>query len=301
MILLLVLYILSASTYILGVKALEFSGPFFYIAVRMSVGGALLLAYVWLRNRSAFQIKREDAWLFATMVFFHIYLSFNAEFWSLQYLSPAKGCMIYSLVPFLSALLSYVWFGETITFKKFLGLKIGILGFLPLILEMPSAKEVIGGGIGPFSFPELSMFLSAAAVALGWVTMRRLVSHGHSVTFTNGIAMLFGGLLSYPTSFVFEGMSPLPVSNWSHFILWTALSIVIANAIVFNLYGELLKKYTATFMAFAASVTPFFVAIMEWAVFGTVPTIGFWLTFAIVSAGLFLFYQEELRQGYIQQ
>jgi drug/metabolite transporter (DMT)-like permease len=75
--------------------------------------------------------------------------------------------------------------------------------------------------------------------------------------------------------------------------------IFIANILFYNLYGYLLKRYTATFLSFAGFVTPLFAAYFEWLFFGALMPIEFFITIIIVGFGIYLFYQEELNQGYI--
>jgi drug/metabolite transporter (DMT)-like permease len=84
-----------------------------------------------------------------------------------------------------------------------------------------------------------------------------------------------------------------------HIIGLLGSMILIANIIFYNLYGYLLKKYTATFLSFVGFVTPLFAAFFEWFFFGTMVPHEFFLTVCIVGAGIFIFYQEELKQGYI--
>ncbi|MCV5950917.1 DMT family transporter, partial [Escherichia coli] len=66
----------------------------------------------------------------------------------------------------------------------------------------------------------------------------------------------------------------------------------------YNLYGTLLKRYSATFMSFAGFTTPLFTALFGWLVLGEIVTWPFYVSFCIVLLGLVLFDQEELKQSY---
>jgi len=81
------------------------------------------------------------------------------------------------------------------------------------------------------------------------------------------------------------------------FLGCTLLLMIISNAICYNLYGKLLKKYSATFMSFAGFTTPLFTALFDWLKFGEVASWHFYLSATIVFGGLLIFYQEELTQN----
>jgi drug/metabolite transporter (DMT)-like permease len=65
--------------------------------------------------------------------------------------------------------------------------------------------------------------------------------------------------------------------------------------ICYNLYGYLLRRFSATFMSFAGLTTPLFTALFGWIFLGEVASPAFYLSFSILSVGLLLFYQEELK------
>jgi drug/metabolite transporter (DMT)-like permease len=60
------------------------------------------------------------------------------------------------------------------------------------------------------------------------------------------------------------------------------------------LYGYLLKKYTATFLAFAGFLGPLFSAFYGWLFLSEVITWHFYLSAVLVFAGLYMFYKHEL-------
>ena len=76
----------------------------------------------------------------------------------------------------------------------------------------------------------------------------------------------------------------------------TAL-IIVSNLLAYNLYGALLKRFSATFLSFAGFSTPLITAFFGWAFIHETVSWGFIGCAVIVFIGLGLFYQEELRQG----
>ena len=59
MILVLLAYLLLSSTFVIGKAALVYAQPIFLIGVRMTLGGAFLLAYVYFFNKSNGNLKKK--------------------------------------------------------------------------------------------------------------------------------------------------------------------------------------------------------------------------------------------------
>ena len=74
---------------------------------------------------------------------------------------------------------------------------------------------------------------------------------------------------------------------------------LVSNILCYNLYGYMLKKYTATFLSFMGLLSPIFASLNSWIILGESPSWQILLSTSIVSLGLFIVYQAELKQGYI--
>lgn len=292
------LYALFASVFVIAKIALESSSPLFLVGSRMLLAGVILLGYQWITNRESLRLNKQTTFQLFQLALFNIYLTNAFEFWGLQYLTSFKTCFIYSLSPFLSALFSYIVFHEKMTGKKWLGMLIGFLGFLP-ILFTHTTGETEGGGIGIFSLPELAVIMATVCSMYGWVVLRKLVTdQGCNPITANSFAMLAGGAMAIVHSSFVEEWNPIPVSNMESYLSCMVLLIIISNFICYNLYGYLLTRFTATCMSFAGWTTPVFTALLGWLILGEVVTWHFYVSALIVLIGLFFFYQEELKQGY---
>lgn len=291
------LYIICASTFTIAKEALNYGEPIFFTAVRMLVGGTILLGYYRFSSRMSIVIKPEHYWLFVQAVFFYMYCSYVLDNVALKYLSSAKACLFYNLSPFLSALFSYFWFGEHMTVKKWVGLLIGFAAFLPVIMA-PSKEPSINASL--LSWPELMMFGALLSSVYGWIIVRKLVKEiGYPAPMINGIAMLGASVLGMGTSYMIEPWYPIPVTNPMLFAFYTLLIVVVSNIIFVNFYTVLLKRYTATLLSFSGFMTPLFAAALGWLFLGEKVSVDFFATTGLVLVGLSLFYYEELRQGYI--
>jgi len=278
---------------------LAYTEPIFFVAVRMLVAGALLCGFLLIRgmrfDRALVRATLIDWFLFIQIIFFHIYLTYICDLCALKNISSIESAVIYNLSPFIAAVFSYFWFNERMTPKKWFGLLLGFSAFIPALILQGATVDLFTN-LGP----RLLTLIAVISSAYGWIVLRALVQKGYSPLYINGIGMTCAGVISLFTSYFAETWDPSPVTQWIPFIQATVLIVVFANIIFYNLYGYLLKRYTATFLAFAGFLCPLFAALLGYLFLHE--TVSWYLifSFVLVLIGLMIFYHEELRQGYIK-
>lgn len=291
---------LFASTFIIGRDAVSVIPPILFIALRMIAAGALLLGIIKSQGHKLPTIRAQHHPWLAGIVFFHIYLSFVCEYVGLQSVSGAKTALLFNLSPFITALLSYFFFKERMSGKQWLGLAIGFFGFIPVLSSQECAQSLLAS-LCVLSVGEVSIIVAVTASCIGWICMSKLTrDFDYSYLFVNSFGMFFGGVLALATSYGFEAW-PSFVYLGTNVIFWRSLLllILIGNVICFNLYGKLLHTYSATALSFFGCMIPFFASIMGWLWLGEAVNMWFFVSLVIVSFGLYLFYQEELKQGFV--
>jgi drug/metabolite transporter (DMT)-like permease len=283
----------------LGKIAVSYCAPFFLTALRMFGGGFILLLYrFFLKSSVPLKINKTYYVQIIVLSFFNIYLTNAYEFWGLQYMSSAKTAFIYNLSPFFSALFAYFYFKEIMTLKKWLGLLIALVGFLPIFL----ADAPVEHDLPHFFFvsaAELALIIATIATVYGWIIMQNVVRNNNDSIIANGLSMIGGGVFSLIHSAFFETWNPLPVVQWWPLLGWLGLIVFFSNIICYSLYASALKRYTATFVTFAGLTGPLFAAFFDWLFFGISVSWEFYGATFLVCSGLYLFYQEEIRLGYI--
>lgn len=288
-----------STSFTLGKKTLETSPPIFLTGARMFIGGLIILLFLALVKRQDLKIKKHQIFPLILLGLSSVYLTNVFEFWGLQYLTAAKACFIYSLSPFLSALFSYFQFKEKVTSRKFFGLLVGFIGFIPVLLSQSGSEELIGG-LSFLSWAEIALIVATVTSVYGWILLRKLgKDDGMSPLMANSSSMILGGLFALIHSLFVDSWSPTPITSYGGFFQGVILMILISNLICYNLYGWLLKRFTATFLSFAGLMTPLFAAFFGWIVLGETVAWTFFLSVGIISLGLWLVYSEELRLGYI--
>ena len=301
MLLIILMYATWSSMFPLGKIALTHSTPLFLTTFRMLLAGIILLAFLFFKDRSSLKIGKKQILPLLALGIFSIYLTNVLEFWSLKYLSAAKVCFIYSLSPFFAALFSYLHFQEKMTLKKGLGMMIGFIGFIP-VLKMQSGSENLLTIFSFFSWPEIAMIGAALFSIYGWTLLRVIVKNQTlSPLYANGYSMLIGGMFALIHSVWIDTWDPTPVvsGHFSLFLSQVVLMTFISNILCFNLYGYMLKKFTATFLSFVGLLSPIFASINSWLLLGEKPSWVILLSTLILAIGLFIVYQAELKQGYI--
>lgn len=291
----LLLYSLFASVFVIAKYGLLYTQPIFLVGSRMFLAGSLLIAYQYFKNGEKFQFKYKGWNRIFLLAACNIYLTNVFELWGLQFLTSANACLIYGLSPFLSALFAYLIFSERLSWKKWSGLIIGFLGLMPTLL-VDAGNKGAGGTLIGFSWAEIALLLATIFSVYGWILLQQLVrDEGCSPLTANGLSMCIGGAIALLHSGLVETWNPFPFTEFLPFFEATVLLLVISNLVCYNLYGFLLRRYSATFMSFAGGTTPYFTALFGWIVLGESVGWPFFLSTFLVFGGLLIFYQEELR------
>lgn len=296
-ILVILLFAMFASLFGLSKATLAYSEPFFLIGSRMFLAGILLTAHQLIFNRKNINFKLAHLLPLFLLGFLNIYLTNIAEIWGIKHMVSAKACLIYSLSPFLAALVAYFVLRETLNSKKWLGLCIGFFGLIPIFMTQTQSEQM-AGNIGIISLAEVALLIAVFCSVYGWTLLKKIINdYKYSPLMANGISMIIGGGLALLHSyFSGEHWAPIPVTQFKPFLLNTLWMCLISNIVCYNLYGFLLKRYSATFMSFAGLVTPFFASLFGWFFLDETITWHFFASITLFSIGLTIFYQEELKR-----
>ena len=297
------MYATWSSIFSIGKWTMEHAPPLFLTSNRMILAGVLILSYLLFRKRSSFRMKKMQWLSLGVLAVFSVYLTNSLEFWGLQHLTAAKACFIYSLSPFFAAFFSYLHFGEKINKRKWIGMLIGFAGFFPVLMTQTGSEDLLNA-FSFLSWPELAIMGAALCSVYGWVLLRLIVKDQQTPPLmANGVSMLMGGIMALFTSMAFENWNPWPITalDLTPFVQGTLVMTFISNILCYNLYGWMLKKYTATFLSFVGLLSPIFASLNSWVLLGEKPS---WLIFfstGILSLGLWIIYSAEIKQGYIKR
>lgn len=288
------LYGVLAMSFTIGRMLLNYVPPFFLIGIRMILAGILILGaqYFWYRQ---IKIKKQDWGLFFIISMIHIFIPYVTEFIALQSIAPSCAALIFNLTPCFTALFSYLIFGELMTITKWIGFLIAAVGVWYMIA--PSELYFCNSLI---NVAYLLVLVSVISAALGWVLVRKMLQRGYSPLHLNGMSMLMAGVMALICSWFVEPGAHLPWDNMGHFLFLLISIILIANVIFYNMYGYLLRHYSATLLSFIGFITPQYTALYDWLLLNISVGLHFYGAVVIIGLGIYIFYHEELRQGYVR-
>ena len=280
--------------------ALQYTSPIFLTAFRMALSGILLISYLCLTKHPERKLQKQTYLPLMAFGFFSIYLTNILEFSGLQHVSAAKTCCLYSLTPFFTILLSYIHFGETITFRKCLGIFFAGASLIPVLLTQSGSEDLFRFS-SFLSWPELAVIGAVFFSTYGWIILRLLVKNQTlSPLVINGYGMGFGSVLALTHFYYISPTYPMIQGSWADFLLPVFLITLISNLICYNLYSYLLKHLTATFLSFVGLLSPIFTSISSYFLLGEGISVEIICSSISMLFALFLVYSSEIQQGYIK-
>jgi drug/metabolite transporter (DMT)-like permease len=293
MITVILMYAVLAASFTFSKAAIAYATPYFLVGFRMLMGGALFVGFQAVADKKRLAIKKEDIGLFFYVALFHVYLSYVCEFWALQYISSSKEVIIYSITPFITAILAFFLASEKLSFKKIVGMIIGFAGIVPLIVLQDDIREA-SMEILSVSFPEMILFVAVFSGAYAWFPLKKLIVKGYSLPVINGFTMLIGGTGAMLTSFASEGLFAEHVFDLWPFLFYTTMLVIFSNIIFYSLYCWHLKKFSFTILSFAGFLCPVFGAFFAWIFLGEKIMWNHFAALTMVCISLYVFYKEEL-------
>jgi len=289
--LLLLFHAFSASTYTMGKGILQYVSPIFGVSIRLLLCALVFFSLLLYQGKS-FQIKRRDFLIFASLSLF-LFCSYIPENMMLPYVSSVKWVLIYTLTPFCTALISYFYKSEHMSWRKMLGLCIGFAGMIPALVFNGGSDTL--GGLWHFSWPEIVLFLAMVSYSYGWVIASQLIrKKKYNAALVNGVGMFVGSVAALATSLLVEQWSTGPINAFWPF--WgIMIPYVLVTTISWSINTYLLRYYTVTFLMFFKFVDPLYVALYGWLFLGEGISWHFFVSVLMLFVGLYLFYKEELK------
>src|ERR1700758_5825580 len=119
--------LLWSFAFIAGKIGVTYCPPLILLTARFSLAGILILAISALR-RDSWSLSRRDTLVFALLGVANNALYLGLGYTGLQTVSAGLGGLIVSANPVFTAALAALLLGETLTWRKVLGLLLGIAG-----------------------------------------------------------------------------------------------------------------------------------------------------------------------------
>lgn len=291
---------LSALTVVFSKSVVHQGFPLFFLMCRHIVSGLLIVSGVFLFTKKFIRVNKDDRFLFAQIVLFQTFGAYYLEIAALRNLTAAYSTFFFNLAPFCGAFFSYIFFNERMTRVKLLGFGCALIGFWVLFVNATAPGD--SSATEPFSVVSaLLMIVAVIGNTYGYIVMRVLIKkRDYPSSFIAGISMLGGGVCAFAASLLVEFGRVLPSFSDTLFGYHVA-GIVLASCAAYSLNSFLLHYYTVTLLSFMGFLYAVFGALYGYIFFKEPISYSFISATMLVITGLYLFYKEELRQGYIQR
>jgi len=272
--------------------ALGYTDPMSMVAMRMLLGGGLLLAYAAIFER--IPAWRTVPWrLIMVTALFEVYILCLGEAWALERMSAAQASIMWSLLPLITACIVRVFQSKSISLLQVSAIIIAMAGSYTLI----DNPRFLISGWSVTGLPEGVMFLAVCSAAYGYILLEQLACEMQSVIVSSGLMMVVGGFGSLITGIMYQGVEPLSdaVCNQTLWIVMIGI-VILENIIGLTLQTLLTRRFSATFLALSSFITPLSGVFMGVWFLGEPWYSRYGGALGCILCAILLFYQEEIRK-----
>ncbi|MCU4799382.1 EamA family transporter [Halobacteria archaeon HArc-gm2] len=272
-----------------AIKAgLEFFPPVLFAAFRYDAAGVLMLAYAAYATDQWRPKSRQEWWLVGVgglllIAAYHAFL-FVGE----QGTTSAAAAIIVSLSPVLTTGFARGLLpDERLTSLGIAGLLLGFAGVV--VLSNPDPGNLVTTS----TVSQLLVFLAAASFALGSVLTRR-IDADLPIETMEAWSMLLGALLMHVVSLLL-GESVADVNWTADAVLALSYLVVVASALGFLVYFDLLERLGPIEINFVSYAAPVVAAVTGFLVLQETPSVFTVAGFTLIVTGFALLKRDALR------
>ena len=249
--------LLWSFAFIAGKVGVTYCPPLILLAARFSLAGVIILAISALR-REAWQLSFRDAWVFALLGIANNALYLGLGYTGLTSMSAGLSSLIMSSNPVFTAVVAVIFLKETLTWRKALGLLLGVVGVAAIVWHRMSVGTDSLHGI-------LLTLASLTSIVTGTILFKLLAPKG-SLWIGNGIQNLAAGIVLTPIALAFADIHDIVPSEK---LLGAFLFLVLGGSILaFVLWFHLLKVCGAVAASAYHFMMPPLGMLFAWIVLG---------------------------------
>jgi drug/metabolite transporter (DMT)-like permease len=209
--------------------------PLLLLTARFLLAGVLILGISTLRGEG-WQLSWRDVAVFAVLGVANNALYLGLGYTGLKTVSAGIGGLIVSANPVFTAMLAALLLGEALTWRKVIGLLLGIAGVTFIVWHRISVGTDHLDGI-------VYTLASLASIVVGTILFKVLAPKG-SLWIGNGVQNLAGGLAVLPFALTFSSVSDIVPS--ARLLGAFAFLVLGGSILAYLLWFHLLKVCGAT-------------------------------------------------------
>ncbi|RYM00273.1 DMT family transporter [Sporolactobacillus sp. THM7-7] len=227
--------------------------PVTMTAFRIFTAGVFVFIILYFLKKIRLPTRKEWVYILFGGLFnvvgHHFFLSIG-----LVQTSAANGGLILGFGPLLTAILSILFLGNTITLPKLFGMILGIFGVFFIVFES-------NGGLQGLSLGDVSVFLSVLSLAVSFVLIKK-VSQTLDPRLMTGYMLVLGSAILFVLSLFLEPDGMKSMTNGTAG-LWAIFmgSAVIATAVGHMMYNFSIGKVGTVEASIFINLNPFFALV----------------------------------------
>jgi drug/metabolite transporter (DMT)-like permease len=210
--------------------------PLILLTARFSLAGILILGVTALRGEAWSSLTWRDAGIFAILGVANNALYLGLGYTGLQTVSAGLGGLVVSANPVFTAVLAAAFLGEALTWRKVMGLLLGISGVGFIVWHRMSVGTDDWHGI-------LFTLASLASIVAGTILFKVLAPKG-SLWVGNGVQNLAAGIVLLPFAFTLSSVGDIVPS--ARLVAAFAFLVLGGSILAYLLWFHLLKVCGAT-------------------------------------------------------
>ncbi|HEV2609305.1 MAG TPA: DMT family transporter [Noviherbaspirillum sp.] len=269
--------IIWGSGYLASKTGMQYAAPFTFLTLRYTFGILCLLPWVMMTRPSWPSGRREFVHICVAGLLMHA-INLGGSHHA-QYLGMSAGvtALLLSTQPLLTAVIAHRLMGERLNAAQWLGVVLGLAGVMLVVWHKIDVRAVT----------HASLF--AAAVSLTAITAGTLYQRAFCKTADLRSAAFLQFVVSLavlaPLAWINEGMAV----RWSWpLVLSILFLVVLASILAVNALHVLMRRGQATKVTSLFFLTPIVAVLLEWMMFGVVPTLFSIAGIAVTCAGVAL-------------
>lgn len=253
--LILLFCLLWSSAFTAGKISIQDAPPLLLLSTRFLCAGILLTA-VTLFWRGPQAIRRDEIGRLVLLGSLNYALYLGLGYIGMQTISSGLSAVIVSTNPIITAVLAAITLGERFTWRKGLGLTLGLIGVAVILRSRLSVGHDDLGGI-------LFSITAAIGLAGGTILYKKLPTKSDSFAGL-GVQLIAAGAALLPIALSLENVSDIR-PTWSLF--WSMLYLAGPTSIgAFALWFMLLRRGSATQASSLHFIMPPLGLLIGWAV-----------------------------------
>ncbi|MFC4247036.1 DMT family transporter [Natribaculum luteum] len=271
---------------------LEYFPPVLFAALRYDVAGVLMLGYAAYavddpipRGRDQWATVAAGAVLMIAA--YHAFL-----FVGQQHTTAAAAAVLVSLSPVLTTGFARALVpSDALSSVGVVGVLIGLVGVA--IIARPDPSNLLATDV----VAKLLVFLAAASFALGSVLTRR-IDATLPIETMEAWSMVGGAVVMHVVSLALREPVDLEAFTQPEALGALAYLALVASALGFLLYFDLLERLGAVEINMVSYVAPIFAAVFGWLYLGEVVDVATAAGFVVIAVGFVLVKRRALREEF---